>query len=306
MAYPALKKYITHLYTTRGNNTNIWINNDGQAQGRYFNSTLTSAFQVIRSSLDLQIVGYQGLARSYTPDQQSELGLSLWRLLEHGASDDESVELDRLCRLVHTINFYRQPQAFGQDLYLNVHARLLAAIQHNHGAAFRQVLDKLELPHQHIVLELPASSANQRWLLKHVSDNYRHNGFRIAVNVNSIAEAAELVQRQLVHAIKLDAGLCNDDYALTKLISLAGDHNTTLIVKRLEQDTTFRVIEEFTQSGKQEVYVQGYLFDKPGASLFSYPVKRAGKSNCKKWCNQEQEASDTNEKTHSAQYRTGA
>jgi len=75
-----------------------------------------------------------------------------------------SNELDRLCRLLHAINFYRQPQAFGQDLYLNVHSRLLAAIQHNHGAAFRRNLDTLELPHQHIVLELPSSLPNQQFI----------------------------------------------------------------------------------------------------------------------------------------------
>jgi EAL domain-containing protein (putative c-di-GMP-specific phosphodiesterase class I) len=299
MAFPALKKYITHLYTTRSNNTNVWINDDGQAQGRYFNSTLTSAFQAIRSSLDLQVVGYQALARSYTPQQESELGLSLWRLLERGASDDESVELDRLCRLVHAINFYRQPQAFGQDLYLNVHARLLAAIQHNHGEAFRHILDKLELPHRHIVLELPQSSSNQRWLLKHVSDNYQRNGFRIAVNANSIAEALELVQRYRVDAVKLDASLCLDDEALGKLVSVARNGNTSVIIKRLEQEATYCAIEKLTKQSGQEVYVQGFLFDRPNSSLFSPPIRRAATSGCNK-------CGSASEKTHSAQSQTGA
>lgn len=282
MAFPALKKYITHLYATKSVHTNLRIDDAGQAQGRYFNSTLTSAFQVLRSSLDLQIVGYQGLARSYIPNQQSEQGLSLWRLLEQGASDDESVELDRLCRLVHVINFYRQPQALGQDLYLNVHARLLAAIQHNHGAAFRRVLASLELPHQHIVLALPQSAPNQRWLLKQVCDNYRHNGFRIAVNVNHIDEAITLIRQGHVGAVKLDVNLCNDHVALSRLFSLARDTNTNLIVKKLEQQTHFDAVRQLAQSLNQEICMQGFLLGKPNSSLFSQPVRLDGKSDCKK------------------------
>ncbi len=288
MAFPALKKYITHLYTTKGANTNIWIDDSGQAQGRYFNSALTSAFQPLRSSLDLQVVGYQGLARGYAPHQTSEMGLSLWRLLDHGASDDESVELDRLCRLVHAINFYRQPQAFGQDLYLNVHSRLLAAIQHNHGASFRHILDKLELPHRHIVLELPQSSPNQRWLLNHVTDNYQNNGFRIAVNASSIAQAIELTRHRHVDAVKLDSSGINagtDIDALAELLSIARDTNTNVILKKLDQQALFRAIDQMARAEKHEVLVQGFLFDKPASSLFSQPVKgkhrHANQSSCR-------------------------
>jgi len=282
MAFPALKKYITHLYTTKGSNTNIWIDDMGQAQGRYFNSTLTSAFQPLRSSLDLQIVGYQGLARSYAPHQKSEMGLSLWRLLDHAASDDESVELDRLCRLLHAINFYRQPQAFGQDLYLNVHSRLLAAIQHNHGASFRHILDTLELPHQHIVLELPQSSPNQRWLLNHVTDNYQNNGFRLAVNVNSMEQAIELTKHRHVDAVKLESSLIDDVDALADLVTVARNNNTNVIIKKLDDESQYRAIVQMAQANKQELYLQGFLFDKPSSSLFSQSVKRSSSAGCTK------------------------
>jgi len=282
MVFQALKKYITHLYTTKSVNTNIWIDDTGQVQGRYFHSTLTSSFQPIRSSLDTQIVGYHGLARSYAPHQQSELGLSLWRLLDYGASDDESVELDRLCRLVHVINFYRQPQAFGQDLYLNLHSRLLAAVQHNHGTAFRTILDRLELPHQHIVLELPQSSQNQRWLLNHVADNYQHNGFRIAVNVNSIEQAIELTRHRHVDAVKLDSSICNDLGGLTKLIHIASDSGTNVIIKKLDNEAQYRLIEQRVKADEHEVLVQGFLFDKPQAALFKAPLKGPRNEECTK------------------------
>ena len=279
MTCQALKKYMTHLYATKGVNTNIWIDQSGQAQGRYFNSTLTSAFQSVRSSLNLQTVGYQALARSYVPNHQSEMGLSLWRLLDHSASDDESVELDRLCRLLHAINFYRQPEASGQDLYLNVHSRLLAAVQHNHGAAFRRILDTLELPQQHIVLELPRSSSNQRWMLNHVSANYQQNGFRIAVNVNTVEEAVELTRHRHVEAVKLDSGMIADLDALARLLAIASESQTRVIIKKIDNLQHCQAIEETARACGHEIYVQGFLFDTPNSRLFSQPAKSAARAN---------------------------
>jgi len=276
MAYQPLKKTISHLPTASSINTNVWVADDGQAYGRYFNSSLTSAFQALRSTLDLQVVGYQATARSYAPGQQSESGLSLWRLLDHAASDDESVELDRLCRLLHAINFYRQPQAFGQDLYLHVHSRLLAAVQQNHGAAFRRILDTLELPHQHIALELPHNSSNQRWILNHVSANYQLNGFRIVVNVGDIAQGSELARHPNIAAIRLDGSSALDSDALASLCSVARETGTNIIIKKLDNLQYYQTIEKVAQAEKQEIYVQGFLFDKPNASLFSYPVRLAG------------------------------
>jgi len=112
---------------------------------------MSSAFQPIRQ-LDSQAVqAYEGLARSVSAQ---DLGLSLWKLLDHAASDDESIELDRLCRMLHAINFFRQAGDSAADLYLNVHDRLLSAVSSNHGHAFRRILDALELPLERVVLQL--------------------------------------------------------------------------------------------------------------------------------------------------------
>ena len=276
----ALQKYLNNLNSGSNKNAPIRVDADGQAIGSYFQSSLTSAFQTLRSSHDLQIVGYQGLARSYSPSQATSEGLSLWRLLDHSASDDESVALDRLCRLLHAINFYRQPQSFGQDLYLNVHSRLLAAIQNNHGAAFRRILDSLELPHQHIVLELPPSTAKQRWLQHHVSDNYRRNGFRIAVNALSVEQAIEQVLHHAISAIKIDAGTCQDFGALSRLVAAAADQHITVIIKKLESEAQYRSISQLARDSHNEIYLQGFLFDIPSASLFVQPSKLKQGEGC--------------------------
>lgn len=62
------------------------------------------------------------------------------------------------------------------DLYLSVHARLLAAVEDHHGVAFRRVLDAFEVPHERIVLQLPPVRSNQDWPLAVVIQNYRNLG----------------------------------------------------------------------------------------------------------------------------------
>ncbi|UUZ53806.1 hypothetical protein LP419_35270 [Massilia sp. H-1] len=114
----------------------------------------------MRDVVSGQLRGYEAVARNAEPGDDSP---SLWRQLDHAASDDESVGLDRLCRMLHAINFFRQGEGGDADLYLSVHDRLL--------------------------------SANQRWLLSYVTDNYKRNGFRMALNLPSLASAAELLSQ---------------------------------------------------------------------------------------------------------------
>ena len=78
MHYPALQNYLSRLQSTLAT-TNLWLDEQGRARGRYFNSTLTSAFQAIRAGDDGRIVAYEAYARSYASDDQ---GLNIWKLLE--------------------------------------------------------------------------------------------------------------------------------------------------------------------------------------------------------------------------------
>lgn len=143
MSFPELNDYLARLSTRGHSGSSVWLDGQGQAQGRFFNCTITSAFQPLRQLGGGQVRAYAGLARSVAA---SDAGLSLWRLLDHAASDDESIALDRLCRMLHSINFFRQDGAGDADLYLNVHDRLLSAVSSNHGYAFRRILDALGLP----------------------------------------------------------------------------------------------------------------------------------------------------------------
>lgn len=111
----------------------IYFDDYGRAIGQFFRSRLCSVFQIIREGHSLNPVAHEAYVRSFSSD---DTGLHIWKLLEHAANDEESIALDRLCRLLHTINYFQQTEFARGDLYLSVHNRLLTAVSGNHGASF--------------------------------------------------------------------------------------------------------------------------------------------------------------------------
>jgi EAL domain-containing protein (putative c-di-GMP-specific phosphodiesterase class I) len=266
MPYPALNDYLHRLSAPSQAPGSVWLNAAGQAEGRFFNCVLSSAFQPIVRAGDGAAAGFEGLARGVSP---TDAGLSLWRLLDHGASDDESVALDRLCRMLHAINFFRQDGAEAADLFVSVHDRLLSAVSSNHGYAFKRILAALGLPREQIVLQLPAVTESRRWLLNYVADNYRRNGFRLALNVGSIAEAAELLDRVRPAAIKIDVGAMHYDSGLESLLLLAQAGAARVIVKRVESQADLAMLTQASSRAGVPLYVQGSVIDAPHAELRS-------------------------------------
>jgi EAL domain-containing protein (putative c-di-GMP-specific phosphodiesterase class I) len=270
MSFPILQKYLTRLSDATGAASSIWLDHEGKAQGRFFNCTMSSAFQPIRQVDTGAVRAYEGVARSVSAQDK---GLSLWKLLDHAASDDESIELDRLCRMLHAINFFRQADdAVGgndgaADLYLNVHDRLLSAVSSNHGHAFRRILDALELPLSRVVLQLPVATPQQGWLLNYVSDNYRRNGFRFAVNVDSAADAIAVLDRLRPDVFKLDTRVLHDTTGLLELLHRAQDANVAVVFKRIETASSLQTLRELGATAGVSLMGQGYLLDEPRASL---------------------------------------
>jgi EAL domain-containing protein (putative c-di-GMP-specific phosphodiesterase class I) len=267
MRFSALENYLAHLPAVEGA-TSVWLDAEGRAQGRFFNATLTSAFQPIRRldcRLDTDlIVGFEGYARSYSA---ADHGLSVWKLLEQAADDDESIELDRLCRMLHAINFFRQPAAGDADLFLSVDARLLAAVGSNHGMAFRRILQLLELPQERVVLQLPAVAERQGWLLNYVSDNYRRNGFRIAINAANAAEALSLLDRVRPDIVKVDVRYLSDQSAIARLLGDCGMGNIQVVFKRVENAGVLHTLKQLSADTGQPIHAQGFLLDMPKSAL---------------------------------------
>lgn len=270
MSFPVLKNYLARLSDANQAATRVWLDGEGRALGRFFNCTMTSAFQPMRRLDTGAVLAFEGLARSMSAADQ---GLSLWKLLDHAASDDESVELDRLCRMLHAINFFRQEQERGVDLYLNVHDRLLSAVSSNHGHAFQRILEALGLPIGRIVLQLPAVTPNQRWLLNYVADNYRRNGFRLAVNAGGAREALGLLERLRPDAFKIDARALADAAATRELLAQCEAARIRVIFKRVQTPREREDLLRLGEAAGVAVFAQGYLLDAPAARLAAPPFE---------------------------------
>jgi EAL domain-containing protein (putative c-di-GMP-specific phosphodiesterase class I) len=264
MPFPALSDYLSRLpCEPREQETRVWLDHRGRVQGRYFNSSLTSAFQPVRDLATRRIHAYEGFFRSYTPNGN---GASLWTLLDHAASDHESIELDRLCRMVHAANFFRQTDSEEADLFVSVHPRLLAAVDADHGIAFRRVLRALELPHERIVLQLPAVSIEHGWLLKFVTENYRRNGFRIAFNAHGALHALTLLDKVRPDYIKLHA--CEGaNVSSTDVVRRIIEQDVGVIFKCVENVQAMEHLMWLLSSLDVPLLVQGFLWDIPRSAV---------------------------------------
>lgn len=144
------------------------------------------------------------------------------------------------------------------------HDRLLSAVSSNHGQAFQRILDALGLPIERIVLQLPAVTPKQGWLLNYVADNYRRNGFRLDIHVASVHEATGMLERLHPHAFKLDAGNLSDEQAVASFVTVCHAAKIRVVFKRLDTPAALRRVAAAT--GLPTV-AQGYLLDKPLTAL---------------------------------------
>lgn len=228
MSYPALQAYVERLATGATPTSSLRMGEDGQVHGHIFNCWLGSSFHRIRDLGSGATSAYAGRVRGVSEEDQ---GLPLWTYLDGAASDDESVALDRLCRTLHAINFFRRADAGAQTLHLNVHDRLLSAVSSNHGMAFRRILDSLRLPIGQVVLQLPAVNARQNWMLNYVADNYRRNGFRISVKVASPAQLASVLGHARVDGVRIASLHGAGAAELTQALAQAAALGVEVLVK---------------------------------------------------------------------------
>ena len=230
----------------------LWRDNHGEVVGRFLGLNLASVFQPVREAKTRQVVGHEAFIRSH---DESDQGLSPWTLFSHAAADDQLVELDRACRTIHAIRYFvRRPQR--GSLFLNVHGRLMLAVQEDHGRAFRRVLDSLEIAASRVVIESPEGLTENLPLLSCVMQNYRRNGYRVAINLASANQASALLNRFAPDLLKIDVRHLPSPEALADLVARAARRGARVIVKRIETPSHASLAE---QGGAE--FLQGYAFD---------------------------------------------
>jgi EAL domain-containing protein (putative c-di-GMP-specific phosphodiesterase class I) len=205
---------------------------DGTVVGRFLRTDLSSVFQPLIESTSGACVGHEAFVRVHG---EGERGTTPWNLFSLVANDDALVALDRLCRLVHALNFLRVPHTPGK-LFLNVHGRLFAAVREDHGHTFRSALDKCRLDAAKVVIETPESANLERTLLALVLSNYRLNGFAVAVNTLGIPDMESVLRMVRPDFVKIDARQTLTPEAMQRVVSLARDSGTRPVFMRVESE----------------------------------------------------------------------
>lgn len=225
---------------------------DGRVVGNWFGLALSSAFQPIVDARTGRVAGHEAFLRSAAPDDQ---GLSPWTLFSTAADDARLIALDRLARTVHLLNAL--VAGSNRPLFLNVHGRLLAAVADDHGRAFRRVVGALGVAPERIVIETPVEASDQPDLLAFVLRNYRNNGFRVAVNVESPAQWQRIASNAWPQYVKIDRRkLGTPEEARERIKWLNALHDdATLIVTHVE-DAADASLSEHT-------LLQGHAFGHP-------------------------------------------
>lgn len=150
---------------------------DAGVVGRFFKCELRSRYQPVQ-------IGALGIPRAELdatgPDSEP---FPAARLFQLASGEDGLLKLDRLCRLIHTLNHFVVAEA-QLPLVLPIHPRLFDYVRSGHGRTFSRLLAHFELSPARIVLEVPAG------LSQATLDAYLGEGFtvRTALDVTQCAK----------------------------------------------------------------------------------------------------------------------
>ncbi|MDV6343315.1 EAL domain-containing protein [Nitrosomonas sp. Is37] len=150
---------------------------DGWISGQFYRCKLTSAFQPIIDVAQNKTIGHAAHIHS---ESNGEISLSPWQIFAQATSDEQLVNLDRLCRAVHALNYFNKATSSDKKLFVGVHPRLLESVKVDHGRAFEDFLNLIGIRTSRVTIEIP-SIINDDWeLLQKVINNYHSHGYQIA------------------------------------------------------------------------------------------------------------------------------
>jgi EAL domain-containing protein (putative c-di-GMP-specific phosphodiesterase class I) len=156
----------------------------GTVEAQFFQSRLTSVFQPVVRANDGAVAGHQGLLRVF---DDAGIEAAPWSVFSQACDDAQLVQLDRLCRTVHALNYFPARGGAGV-LFLNVEQRLLKAVSADHGAYFESILAQLGVTPQRVVIVLPASAVDDPVTFVRAAISYRIRGYRVLCQLRSVAE----------------------------------------------------------------------------------------------------------------------
>jgi EAL domain-containing protein (putative c-di-GMP-specific phosphodiesterase class I) len=141
---------------------------------------LHSVFQPIFSVSTRQPVAFEALIRARS--RHTGETLSPDALFSLARTRAQGVLLDRLCRMIHLINFERQSRQ-SAALYLNLATMHLQALHQGQHGSFMDAMQALcPLALERIILEITETQFDDRDALNNIVQTFKRRGYRVAID----------------------------------------------------------------------------------------------------------------------------
>lgn len=222
---PLVDYFNDRFETEHHSNIRPFTIENGLVSGIFGPIQISSVFESVRQTDDNEkLVGHiaQISVTPYTHNQPSEqlieIGNLLTEVITQPADFQSIINLDRLCRTVHMLNYLNYSEN-GGVLFLDVDPRHILGVQQDHGAYFEESIIKCGLATQNVVISM---AINNFYALHHTQlldglNNYRQRSYQIALNIGSLYVADEI--REIITKLSADFLRINAPDIATNLYS---------------------------------------------------------------------------------------
>ncbi|MDR1889583.1 MAG: EAL domain-containing protein [Zoogloeaceae bacterium] len=185
----------------------------GKVLAHFGHLQLASRFLPIVETASGQAHGHAASLQAFDLNRQTPLEPQA--VFDLPASNDEFVELDRLVRTLHALNYLTYPVR--GNLLLKVHPRHILSVPADHGLAFEEILRDCCLMPKQITLELEIDGIDATDHLQLAVANYKARGYHIAIHrFGRLNLNFALLERLRPEIVRLDTRLLENPETLTR------------------------------------------------------------------------------------------
>lgn len=247
--------------------------------GGYFRDMhLDSVFQPLLDAATRQPRAHEALLRVRNSAQEA---ISPAAAFEVPRDVGEAVYFDRLCRIIHTLNFVRQAPP-GVDLFLNISGRhLLGVTDGEYGETFERLLHMCGTRPERVILEILEAGVDDLSRLNEAVNAYRARGYRVAIDDFGCEHSNfDRLWRLTPDLVKLDRSLIQHGASnprarriLPKLIEIIHELGALVVCEGIETPAQHQLAVD---AGAD--LVQGYWYARPDARLAGPRQSRPAKA----------------------------
>ncbi len=232
----------------------------GQVESRFGGLRLATEFHPIRrADTPADIVGHDATLQAFPPETSQSTAAKVF----HAADAGGIINLDRLCRTLHMLNYLPIAHENGY-LFLHVHPRHILGLKRDHGAYFEEVIFRCGLTARRVVVTVPVAPVYDRQLVLLLEGlkNYQNRGYSTAIKFDGQANDAfleryciEFLYRITPDFVRLDGGFFaklrrdgENDRRRTSLLSVIHKLDTELLVEGIKDEKDVRLAEALRAS----------------------------------------------------------